>query len=273
MTIDFEIIWTPTADDVDVGVPQVGIHQIAWEDGDNNLALSPKNTSFIGVSKAFNVLPDSVNAEASASASALEASASALLFPSDTAAATLPGSALGTTTVKSLGISLPGTALGSSAKTKSTTTPQTLPGTGLSLTHTSTYTLPGTSISAEASSSPVSSPSKPGNNSVIIGLTVSLVLLLLIGAACAFWGLQFSRRRTAKEVMVGKEEHETRREEPALERPHILEIGGNPLPVEMSGLQSRLHELGMAEPIELPAGGLGPDWEGGQGLGEGSKRL
>ena len=272
MTIDFEIIWTPTADDVDVGVPEAGIHQIAWEDGDNNLALDPKNTSFIGVSKAFNVLPDSVNAEASASASALEASASALLFPSDTAAATLPGTALGTTTVKSSGISLLGTALGNSTKTKSTTTLQTLPGTGLSSTHTSTYTFPGTSISAEASSSPVSSPSKPGNNSVVIGLVTSLVLLLLIGAAGAFWALRFYRRRTAKEVMVG-EEHEATPEESAVERPHISEIGGKPLPVEMSSLQSRLHELGMTEPIELPAGGPGLAGGGVTGLGEGGKRL
>lgn len=66
---------------------------------------------------------------------------------------------------------------------------------------------------------------------------------------------------------MGKEQKQVQKQEqPVAERPNVPEIGGKGLPVEMDSLQSRLHELGMADPIELPAGRIGPDWGGGQDI-------
>jgi len=48
--------WTPTYDDIDVGVPTPGTHQYSWELNDDNPDAEPDNTNLRDFSPGFNIL-------------------------------------------------------------------------------------------------------------------------------------------------------------------------------------------------------------------------
>jgi hypothetical protein len=49
------VVWTPPTDEIDIGVPEAGIHQLSWEQTKDNPTLNPASTKLEGFSPSFNI--------------------------------------------------------------------------------------------------------------------------------------------------------------------------------------------------------------------------